>query len=427
MIKNESIIKWLCGNMENLNKQEEDALMKTCFPDKCKGNTPNYGAIGEELFAEYLTFKGISFTRQSKIGALRIDFETDTSYYEIKTRRYNMSGTAGEKIICVPHKYRNITGTKPLVIVLMAYQEQDDQGVFDSDNRQKDYMELWKKQGFSYVKFSSLIPKPACVAKPVIKWAGGKSKLLNKIVPYIMNMKPKIYVEPFLGGGSVAIELMSRGLDAKYILNDKNTHLINMYECIKNDVETLITLLKTLESKTSKEEYYAIRDTFNKEHDVSIENASRFMYLMKTCFRGLYRVNSKGEFNVPYGNYKRWSFDYENIKNLNTLLNKYDVEFLNTDYTELDIPRDEASFIYMDPPYVNTFDGYTSDGFDYELFDKFINYDYAAMHWIVSNSGEYLSHITELEVLYDIFKVQDRINSKDPSKERTEIIIYNIP
>ena len=339
--------------------------------------------------------------------------------------------------------------TKPLIIVLVGYQEIDNQDVFETDERQRDYLSLWNKHNFSFQKFSSMIENMIhdktntimgespveslynkdnriSSVKPVIKWVGGKSKLLNKFIPYIINSNPEYYIEPFLGGGSVAIELMNMRLKAKYVLNDKNTHLINVYKCIKKDVHQLIEHLRTYENKLNKDEYYRIRKEYNEvvETKYDYANAARFMYLSKTCFRGLYRVNKHGKFNVPYGHYKTLSFDYDNIVALSEMLNAHDVVFLNTDYTKIEIPPN--AFLYLDPPYVDTFDDYTDGGFNYKQFDKYINNINDDLKWAMSNSSGYISHIMNVEIMYEKITIHDRINSKKPNSERYEVIVYKL-
>lgn len=299
-----------------------------------------------------------------------------------------------------------------------------------------------EKHGFDFVRFSDLhrklrrsidlpiktnitpVVKP--IVKPVIKWAGGKTKILHAFINYIFSANSLCYVEPFLGGASVAMTLMSKGLKTKYILNDKNAHLINMYKCIKTDISLLIDCLKTYEDKLSEEAYSKVRDEFNNivEVELDYENAARFIYLIKTCFRGLYRVNKNNKFNVPYGHYKTLKFDYDNLRSVSALLNSYDVTFLNMSYQELDIPTN--SFIYLDPPYLNAFSSYTDDRFSYKDFDNYVNNKLNGMKWIISNSIGYESHITNLEFMYKNISAQDRINSKKPNSSRAEVIVYSI-
>ncbi|HQS77530.1 MAG TPA: Dam family site-specific DNA-(adenine-N6)-methyltransferase, partial [Sulfurovum sp.] len=153
-----------------------------------------------------------------------------------------------------------------------------------------------------------MISNDAISAKPFIKWVGGKRGLLSQIIPLI----PKEfnnYFEPFVGGGALFFELYSLGLlrDKKVYLFDINAELINAYNTVRNNPTELIKSLKKFQEKHSKEFYYDIRAWDREENFLQrsdIERATRFIYLNKTCFNGLYRVNSNGYFNVPMGSYK---------------------------------------------------------------------------------------------------------------------------
>ena len=157
--------------------------------------------------------------------------------------------------------------------------------------------------------------------KPILKWAGGKIRIIGKI-------KDKVsisdrYVEPFIGGGSVFLTLKP----TKAILNDINPYLITMYKTVRDKPEELILKLKEYEKKNTKEEYYEIRSKGIKNDD-DVEQSAILIYINKTCFRGLYRENSKGGFNVPYGNYKKPLIcDETNIKNISKYLNENDQFF----------------------------------------------------------------------------------------------------
>jgi DNA adenine methylase len=181
--------------------------------------------------------------------------------------------------------------------------------------------------------------------KPILKWAGGKIRIIGKI-------KDKVtisdrYVEPFIGGGSVFLTLKP----TKAILNDINPYLITMYKTVRDKPDELILKLKEYEKKNTKEEYYEIRSKGIKNDD-DVEQSAILIYINKTCFRGLYRENSKGGFNVPYGNYKKPLICNEtNIKNISTYLNENDIKFFNLPYQEFLGKCVETDFVYLDPPY----------------------------------------------------------------------------
>lgn len=202
---------------------------------------------------------------------------------------------------------------------------------------------------------------------PVVKWVGGKRQLLNEITP-LLPKKITSYCEPFLGGGAVLFSIQP----SKAIVNDLNGDLIVVYETIRDDVETLIADLKKHEN--TPEYFYSIRDMDrNKETYQSmskVERASRLLYLNKTCFNGLFRVNSSGEFNSPFGHYKN-----PNIVNEPVLraVSKYfassSITFCNEDFATTLDKVGKGSFVYLDPPYdpvsdTASFTGYNKGGFD---------------------------------------------------------------
>ena len=179
--------------------------------------------------------------------------------------------------------------------------------------------------------------------RPFLKWAGGKNKLIQQYIPYFPK-KFKTYYEPFLGGGAIFFYLNPQ----LAVLTDINAELVNTYRCVKNNVEELILLLKEHQLKHSKEYYYGVRQG---NGITPLEKAARLIYLNKTCFNGLYRENSKGEFNVPIGKYK-------NPKICNAALLRSVSAALQP--TQIDVrPFEDIlkyasssdDFVYFDPPY----------------------------------------------------------------------------
>lgn len=199
---------------------------------------------------------------------------------------------------------------------------------------------------------------------PFVKWAGGKRQLLPELVKRI----PKFttYCEPFVGGGALLLHLQPQ----KAIVNDFNKELINTYIAIKDDIEQLIQYL--LSYKNDSESYYKVRELdrsplFNNLSDT--EKASRLIYLNKTCYNGLFRVNSQGEFNSPFGSYKSPNIVNEPIlRAVHNYLNNAAITFLNGDFEIAVKNLKKGTFVYFDPPYdpVSTssnFTGYTNVGF----------------------------------------------------------------
>lgn len=208
--------------------------------------------------------------------------------------------------------------------------------------------------------------------KPFIKWAGGKGQLIpiisNNLPIELKENKIKKYIEPFVGGGAVLFYLLQNYNFEQIIINDINEDLINLYKVIKSRVSELIFELKkisdeylALDNENRKNYYYAIRDRYNQEPLDKLKKSAYFIFLNKTCFNGLYRVNKKGEFNVPYGKYANpLILDENNLLNVsNTLQN---VQILNGDFEAIECYVDENTFVYFDPPYrpLNTTSSFTS-------------------------------------------------------------------
>ena len=232
------------------------------------------------------------------------------------------------------------------------------------------------------MKNFSLFEKDRIECKPFIKWVGGKGQLLpeiNKLYPIELGKNINKYAEIFLGGGAVLFDILSKyKLDEVYI-SDKNLELINTYKSIRDDVGILIKLLKEMEeqytslnNENRKLYYYEKRREYNNLkiniEENNIEKAVLFIFLNKTCFNGLYRVNKKGEFNVPIGTYKKPKIcDEENLKNVSMALKK--VKIVYADYRESEEFIDNRTFVYIDPPYrplniTSSFTSYTENNFN---------------------------------------------------------------
>ena len=199
--------------------------------------------------------------------------------------------------------------------------------------------------------FQPLFPFPKI--KPFVKWAGGKRKLLEKYFSYF----PKnfnSYFEPFVGGGAVLLGLLERCPSMNATVMDVNAELVNSYNVIKSEVEDLITLLKRHKKKHNADYYYQIR-SIDRDPDYNfkfstVERAARIIYLNKTCFNGLYRVNSQGFFNVPIGEYHNPLIcDAENLRNVSNALRN--VTILQLSFEKVEDLAKEGDFIYFDPPY----------------------------------------------------------------------------
>ena len=232
------------------------------------------------------------------------------------------------------------------------------------------------------MKNFSLFEKDRIECKPFIKWVGGKGQLLseiNKLYPVELGKNINKYAEIFLGGGAVLFDILSKyKLDEVYI-SDKNLELINTYKSIRDNVDILIKSLKEMEeqyiplnNEDRKIYYYEKREEYNSlkiNSEVNnIEKAILFIFLNKTCFNGLYRVNKKGKFNVPMGAYKKPKIcDEENLKNVSLTLRN--VKIVYADYRESEKFIDDKTFVYIDPPYrplniTSSFTSYTENDFN---------------------------------------------------------------
>lgn len=232
------------------------------------------------------------------------------------------------------------------------------------------------------------------VAKPFIKWAGGKGQLISKyesLLPFnISKLEDLTYIEPFLGGGAMLFFMLQKYPNIKKaIVNDVNPNLIIAYNTVKNNPTLLVKELykiqeeyfDILEEPKRKEFYLSIRKRFNAGGLSNIDNTVLLIFLNRTCFNGLYRVNSKGEFNVPFGKYKNPTIcDSETIYADSELLQR--VEIIHGDFEQTEKYITDNTFIYFDPPYrpldaTSSFNSYAKESFNDEeqirlkkFFDK---------------------------------------------------------
>ena len=265
---------------------------------------------------------------------------------------------------------------------------------------------------------------------PIVKWVGGKRQLMFELLENI----PKSYNpknEPFIGGGALFFELKPNNA----YISDMNEELINLYQVVRDNVEELITDLQ--KHDISKEYFMQIRNidrTKEYQNLSDVKKASRFIYLNRTCFNGMYRVNSKGEFNVPFGNYKNPRIiDENNLINCSNLLQKTEIK--NADFSKILNYIQKGDFVYFDPPYVplnetSSFTSYTKDGFDidmqFKLRDICDELDSMGVKFMLSNSDTKL--VNELYANYEIKKVfaSRQINANPNGRGKiTEVLVKN--
>tara|TARA_B100001027_G_scaffold58210_1_gene39323 strand:+ start:246 stop:1106 length:861 start_codon:yes stop_codon:yes gene_type:complete len=278
---------------------------------------------------------------------------------------------------------------------------------------------------------------------PFIKWIGGKSKLIldiDKNLPKLVK-NDFIYVEPFLGGGAVFFHLISNYKIKKAYLNDLNIHLINTYLDLRDNYKLLCKFLKVIqleyENTEDKKNYYLNkRSEFNSTKE-SVEKSSLFIFLNKTGFNGMYRENSKGEFNIPFGDMKNPKiFNEELLSSVSILLNENEIEFSSKSFEEL-LPKDDNCFYYLDPPYrpiskTSSFTDYTKSNFNDEVQKRLKKYcdkiDLAGNLFLQSNSYSKDQFFQKLYKSRIISKLEvTRTISADGSKRNkvSEILIKN--
>ncbi len=267
---------------------------------------------------------------------------------------------------------------------------------------------------------------------PFLKWVGGKRQLM----PAINGLLPKTYTnyyEPFIGGGALLFDLQPKNA----VINDFNQELINVYQTIKDSPEELIIDLKT--HKNESDYFYDLRaldreDGFNELSN--IKKASRIIYLNKTCYNGLYRVNNSGEFNSPFGRYKNPNIVNEiTIRSVSKYLNNNNITIINKDFEESLKDIKKGSFVYFDPPYhpvsdSSNFTGYVQGGFDVfeqvRLRDLCNKLNKNGVKFLLSNSATQL--IEDLYKDYEIsyVKANRSINSNATKRgEIDEVLIRN--
>ncbi len=292
-------------------------------------------------------------------------------------------------------------------------------------------------------------------AKPFLKWAGGKGQLLSQLsehLPDRIHREPFTYIEPFVGGGAMLFYMLQRFDNIKnVIINDVNEDLILAYRTIKSDVEKLICKLGEMEKEyldiadpnERSKLFYEIRERYNQRIGDSIERISQLLFLNKTCFNGLYRVNKKGLFNVPFGKYSNPTICNANVLRADSqLLQSAKVEIFHGDYTQTLQYVDGLTFFYLDPPYrpldaTSSFTAYAKGDFNdddqrtladfcHQLADR-------GILWMESNADCSAKNPedTFFEDLYRNYRIErvyaSRSINANPSKrgKLTELLIKN--
>lgn len=284
------------------------------------------------------------------------------------------------------------------------------------------------------------MPEKLARLKPFTKWTGGKRQLLPELTR-LMPKKYGTYFEPFVGGGALLFEVQP----TKAVINDFNTELVYAYKAIKNNPDELITLLHEhqLNNERSGKEYYLKIRELDRTDAIKqmseVERAARLMYMLRVNFNGLYRVNSKNQFNVPYGRYKNPKIlDAELITDISKYLNENKITILNGDFEKCVESAKAGDFVYFDPPYApvsatSTFTSYTHEGFGTEeqirLRDVFVDLTQKGVKVMLSNSdvGAIIELYENIEGVNITVVNATRMINSDASKRGkiNELIIRN--
>ena len=271
--------------------------------------------------------------------------------------------------------------------------------------------------------------------KPFVKWAGGKRQIIDKLKQYILD-EFNTYYEPFVGGGALLFELSPKNA----VINDSNKELMNVYSVLCNEekFKKMCSVLNSYEANHSEDFFYELRNkdrnkkTFNRLSDYT--RAARTIYLNKACFNGLYRVNSKDEFNVPFGKKTKVNtYDGSNLITVSNYLTMNNVKIQCVDFEESVKTAKKGDFVYFDPPYDSdtaTFNSYTEEGFGKDeqrrLATVFKDLDERGVYVMLSNHNTIL--VKELYKDYHIYVIEAKRNINSNGKKRgkvEEVIITN--
>ena len=271
--------------------------------------------------------------------------------------------------------------------------------------------------------------------KPFVKWAGGKRQIIDKLKKYVPD-EFNTYYEPFVGGGALLFELSPK----KAVINDSNKELMKVYKCLcdEDKFKKMCNVLNHYELEHSEKFFYEIRNkdknkkTFERLSDYT--RAARTIYLNKACFNGLYRVNSKNEFNVPFGKKTKVNtYDGGNLITVSNYLTMNNIKILSVDFEESVKDAKKGDFVYFDPPYdsdTSTFNSYTEEGFGKEeqkrLAKVFKELDKKGVYVMLSNHNTSL--INDLYEGYNIHLIEAKRNINSNGKKRglvQEVIITN--
>ncbi len=272
---------------------------------------------------------------------------------------------------------------------------------------------------------------------PFVKWAGGKTSVTPHLLRHVP-LRLTNYFEPFLGGGALFLALRGRTSEFKASLSDTNKDLINAYKMVRDKPEDLIDHLAEFQHEydqtEDKSEYYYEKRSWRPSDPVSL--AARFIFLNKTCYNGLYRVNAKGEFNVPFGRYKNPRFyNATNLRSISAVLKDTRASLEVLDYRSATRKCGKGDFVYLDPPYhpitkTASFTDYTPGGFSekdqVELAKMFKELIERGCAVLLSNSNSPLIHELYDSYMQEVINVNRSINSVGTGRKGfNELIVYD--
>jgi DNA adenine methylase len=257
------------------------------------------------------------------------------------------------------------------------------------------------------------------MTKPFLKWVGGKTQIIDSVLSKFPD-ECDSYHEPFVGGGAVLLGMLSSGccVKNKIYASDFNKSLIDLYKLVQSDPDKLIGGVTSYTTNGfTEDDYYRMRTEFREDHD-----PVKFLILNKTCFRGLYREGPHG-FNVPWGHYKTLSImDEDNIREVSTLIKNVEFKWQSFEVSMDKVAR--GDFVYMDPPYVGTFDAYIKNGFSAKHDTLFTLSKKLPCPFVMSNSNDTVVLDSFKDYSIQTLVARRAINSKNPGKTALEVIIH---
>jgi DNA adenine methylase len=424
-----NIEDYLLGKFPKITKKEEDELLK---------EHKNTGTLAENYVENVLKNSEIKYVKNKRISTTGVYKYIIPDFYlqdldiilEVKSRGFNCVGTASEKIDHIPRKYSNLINTVKYfdtkVIVVFCGYETINKTTQELVNPQreycKDFIEHCKKYNvIHWINVGNLVEILPIQVKPFVKWVGGKKKLSKQILEKF----PKIYnnyYEPFVGGGYIGLSV---DISKKKYFSDINSKLIITYNSIKNEPQNLLEELNLGDYKNNKENFLIVREKFNRGSYSEIQMSAMFIYLNKCCFNGMYRENSSGGFNVPFGDMKNPVIcDTKNIKNLSKYLQNVEIDCKS--YNKIKPQRNDL--VYFDPPYHNTFSDYNKGGFNEESHKElkiFIDeLTKQGVNVILSNSNT--KFIQELYLGYNFTILENQYSVGINREKIEEVLITNV-